>query len=255
MTDKQPKPKRNDNPATWGLVQGDLLDRGEHDILGDIAARHIQGMRKYGTPLQSHNGRDSVRDAYEEAMDLVVYLKNAIQELPPLLPPGKDHRTLSRLYHQAIGMMCALKDYQVEQESIRKEREELEGQVVIHPYRPEPNPTPISEGDVQEFQKAREAFREAKYSKPLMPQEASVLTPWVDDPSRTHEAHTGHPGAFDGMLGVEVANQAPTVFIPDQIQGPLREDLEAWKANMEASLEAERKKHQQLTDDYLRNRG
>ena len=37
------------------------------------------GIRKYGTPLQPDNGRDSLQDAYEEALDLCVYLKNEIR--------------------------------------------------------------------------------------------------------------------------------------------------------------------------------
>jgi hypothetical protein len=38
------------------------------------------GREKYGTPLQPHNGRDSLVDAYQEALDLCVYLRNEIEE-------------------------------------------------------------------------------------------------------------------------------------------------------------------------------
>src|SRR4051812_46448258 len=70
--------------------------------------------KSMGHPLQPGNGRDSIRDAYEEALDLTVYLQNAIQELWPGtgVAESQEHRTLTRLYHQAIGIMCALKDYQ-----------------------------------------------------------------------------------------------------------------------------------------------
>lgn len=64
----QPDPKANDRPAVWDLV------------LADIAARDDYGKRKYGVRLQPHNGRDVLRDAYEEALDLVVYLRQALYE-------------------------------------------------------------------------------------------------------------------------------------------------------------------------------
>ena len=35
---------------------------------------------RYGTALQPHNGRDALLDAYEEALDLAMYLKQAIVE-------------------------------------------------------------------------------------------------------------------------------------------------------------------------------
>lgn len=64
----QPAPTPNSNPAAWDLVKV------------DIEARDQFGLSKYGTRLQPGNGRDSLRDAYEEALDLVVYLRNAIYE-------------------------------------------------------------------------------------------------------------------------------------------------------------------------------
>lgn len=38
------------------------------------------GRQKYGTPLTADNGRDPLVDAYQEALDLVVYLRQAIEE-------------------------------------------------------------------------------------------------------------------------------------------------------------------------------
>jgi len=37
-------------------------------------------LQKYGTYLQTHNGRDALWDAYQEAMDLCMYLRQAILE-------------------------------------------------------------------------------------------------------------------------------------------------------------------------------
>lgn len=58
----------NDNPAIWDLVEHDIRER---DKLGTF---------KYKTRLQGFNGRDALRDAYQEALDLSVYLRQAIFE-------------------------------------------------------------------------------------------------------------------------------------------------------------------------------
>lgn len=62
------KPKPNGLPAVWDLVIADILRR-------DVAGAH-----KYGTRLQPFNGRDYTLDAYEEALDLVVYLRGKLYE-------------------------------------------------------------------------------------------------------------------------------------------------------------------------------
>lgn len=46
----------------------------------DLDAREQVGIDRYGTSLQAHNGRDALRDAYEEALDLACYLRQAIAE-------------------------------------------------------------------------------------------------------------------------------------------------------------------------------
>ena len=71
--DSQPLPEINDRPFV-------------HDaMIADIEARKALGAKRYGTPLQPHNGRNALLDAYEEALDLAVYLKQALieQESPP----------------------------------------------------------------------------------------------------------------------------------------------------------------------------
>ena len=49
-------------------------------VLADMAERAAAGFHKYGTHLQTHNGRDALWDAYQEAMDLCMYLRQAILE-------------------------------------------------------------------------------------------------------------------------------------------------------------------------------
>lgn len=49
-------------------------------VIMDMADRRMLGISRYGTPLQAHNGRDALVDAYQEALDLCVYLRQAIEE-------------------------------------------------------------------------------------------------------------------------------------------------------------------------------
>ena len=67
-TEEQPAPIPNSGTPIWDLV------------IEDMTKRDKVGRERYGTPLQANNGRDSLRDAYEEALDLVVYLRQAIEE-------------------------------------------------------------------------------------------------------------------------------------------------------------------------------
>lgn len=64
----QPMLLPNDRPSIQDLVRADLNKREQI------------GIQRYGTKLQAHNGRDMLRDAYEEAMDLTVYLRGVIAE-------------------------------------------------------------------------------------------------------------------------------------------------------------------------------
>lgn len=67
-TDPQPTPNAGHGPDIADLVQVDL------------AARYRDGIKKYGVPLRPHNGRDALVDAYQEAIDMVMYLRQAIFE-------------------------------------------------------------------------------------------------------------------------------------------------------------------------------
>lgn len=68
MENEQPKPVPNEGRPVWDMV------------VDDMKARDNIGRARYGTPLQTNNGRDMLQDAYEEALDLVVYLRGAIEE-------------------------------------------------------------------------------------------------------------------------------------------------------------------------------
>lgn len=49
-------------------------------VVKDLTERAIVGKEKYGTFLMTKNGRDALMDAYQEALDLVMYLRQAIEE-------------------------------------------------------------------------------------------------------------------------------------------------------------------------------
>jgi len=64
----QPDPILNESTPIWELVISDMKERDN------------VGRERYGVPLQANNGRDALVDAYQEALDLVVYLRQAIEE-------------------------------------------------------------------------------------------------------------------------------------------------------------------------------
>ena len=49
-------------------------------VIKDVEARAEIGLKKYGEKLKAHNGRNALWDAYQEAIDLCVYLRQKIQE-------------------------------------------------------------------------------------------------------------------------------------------------------------------------------
>lgn len=68
LTEAQPAPTASTGRPVWELVIEDMRQRDQ------------TGRRRYGVALQAHNGRDALVDAYQEALDLCVYLRQAIAE-------------------------------------------------------------------------------------------------------------------------------------------------------------------------------
>jgi hypothetical protein len=79
----QPAPKPGYGTAIVDLVIAEIVER---DRLGQL---------RYGTRLYSGNGRDSLVDAMQEALDLVFYLRHAIAERD-----NETDATFSRSYCQ-----------------------------------------------------------------------------------------------------------------------------------------------------------
>ncbi len=68
LSTPEPPPSANDSEPIWDMVIRDMRERDDF------------GRKNYGTPLQAGNGRDPLVDAYQEALDLCVYLRQAIAE-------------------------------------------------------------------------------------------------------------------------------------------------------------------------------
>lgn len=66
--DSQDMPVKNDSKDIQSLV------------IEDIVKRRELGIERYGTALQADNGRDACLDAYEEVIDLAMYLKQHLVE-------------------------------------------------------------------------------------------------------------------------------------------------------------------------------
>jgi hypothetical protein len=100
-TREQDAPVTNDLPPTWEIVIEkwespkpssaiEVLKKGVRGhanlpprpelhkaIVADMRDRDKLGRERYKTPLQAGNGRDSIVDAYQETLDLRVYIENA----------------------------------------------------------------------------------------------------------------------------------------------------------------------------------
>lgn len=87
--EQQPKPVTNKYPPVWELVLKDILNSPfPHPqmkmvcdlMVEDIKRRDEFGLQKYGTRLQPFNGRNPIKDTYEELLDAIVYTRAAIFE-------------------------------------------------------------------------------------------------------------------------------------------------------------------------------
>jgi hypothetical protein len=91
LTNPPPSPGRA--RATWELV------------IDDMKARDDLGHRRYGVRHQYDNGRDHLLDAYEEALNLSVYLRGEIEKRkanPNYSEVEELRKTITTLRH-ALG--------------------------------------------------------------------------------------------------------------------------------------------------------
>lgn len=111
LIEEQPAPIANGGRPIWDLV---MLDVREHFggptaelVLADMRERDRIGRERYGTPLQANNGRNALVDAYQEALDLAVYLRQDLAEDPSRPAPFAGFT--DRVYHDAIDLVVRLR--------------------------------------------------------------------------------------------------------------------------------------------------
>lgn len=91
----------------WPLVLKDikagLIPTPHPHLASDSAVRDAEGARKYGVHLRTQNGRNFLIDAYQEAADLTVYLRGALEELVEDKSPDTAYiAAIRRLYTTAL---------------------------------------------------------------------------------------------------------------------------------------------------------
>lgn len=79
----EPAPNAGGGLEVWPLVLAELDSYGQMPawLRDDMRERHEMGVAKYGTALKVWNGRDAAVDAYQEALDLCVYLRQCVERV------------------------------------------------------------------------------------------------------------------------------------------------------------------------------
>ena len=90
-TVQQPAPQPSDGWPIVDLVIQDLVDRA------------LMGQKKYGCLLRPFNGRDALIDAYQEALDHLMYLRQFICERDEPCTPQADATSLGEQEARPIG--------------------------------------------------------------------------------------------------------------------------------------------------------
>jgi hypothetical protein len=90
VVEDQPPPVATDRRPAWDIVIAHTELRRSASAYGttgvvdrviiDMRERDRVGRARYGTPLTSGNGRDNLVDAYQESLDLAVYIAAELDE-------------------------------------------------------------------------------------------------------------------------------------------------------------------------------
>jgi len=73
-------PIKNEKPCVHDALMFDLLGTKYSELIPAIKARKEFGIEKYGVALQPNNGRPRWIDAWQEILDLIIYLKKEMIE-------------------------------------------------------------------------------------------------------------------------------------------------------------------------------
>ena len=115
----QPDPK-SDKPDVWPLVIKDMADRDQ------------LGKAKYGIPLRSHNGRDPLVDAYQEVLDLSVYLRQEIEERRDLREAVTVARRISGYENARSSDIASLLEFLIDHIDQQQKQIQVLSATLIH---------------------------------------------------------------------------------------------------------------------------
>jgi hypothetical protein len=90
---EQPMPTVNDSPSVQSMV------------IADLQVRLQVGISRYGTGLQPFNGRDGLRDLYEELLDAATYIRQVIAERDQLAALPKRCLDCGRTARELIAVL------------------------------------------------------------------------------------------------------------------------------------------------------
>ena len=117
---RQPDPIMTDETPAWERIiemlteMRDAEDENTQIVMAldqlilDAKARDEFGRKKYGTPLQPGNGRDHLRDWWEESMDGIAYAYCALYESAGNRQYTEYEADLTELFEQAIDLLIGL---------------------------------------------------------------------------------------------------------------------------------------------------
>lgn len=108
----QPPPTAGEGDPVWPMVFNSTALVIPDWLKADMRERHDIGVKKYGTALRVWNGRDATIDAYQEALDLIVYVRQARERMGPYSLRQHDtinvHLALDLVLHNALQIACHL---------------------------------------------------------------------------------------------------------------------------------------------------
>lgn len=94
----QPPPRLTAGESMHDVAARDAAAYGYRRVAQLLGERRRFGLRKYGTLLRAHNGRNPICDAVEELLDALVYLAQAVTE---------ERRGARLLYHGVLALTGA----------------------------------------------------------------------------------------------------------------------------------------------------
>lgn len=99
----EPEPVHNFNPSVHDLLVNDakhhslgfgiqrISDSLVEQMIDLFRARKAYGLNKYGTILQAENGRDFTKDAIDEIVDFLAYVRQGLEEHPKDIPLSESY--------------------------------------------------------------------------------------------------------------------------------------------------------------------